>query len=351
MSLITYEAKTFNPEHTKIIERANAVCAEYEEQGLVLTLRQLYYQFVTRGWLPNKDSEYKRLGSICNDARMAGKMDWDHLIDRTRNLVSRPWWESPSQLVKQAAERYKPDLWKTQKRRVEVWIEKDAAIGVIENVCRLNDVPYFSCRGYTSVSEVHVAADRIRNHIEEGDAVTILHIGDHDPSGIDMTRDIEKRLRTFISRDWVDTWGRVQGLRGQVTRGQIKQSMRTRMREVGGVVGDYEDPWRLKRIALTYDQVEQYQPPPNPAKRTDSRYERYEAETGLDESWELDALDPAVLSNLIADEIDAIRNDDLWREAQDKMEAGRAALQAVSDNWQTIAETYTDQDDEIEGTD
>jgi hypothetical protein len=339
MPHICYTPKKFTPAHVEIIEKAEAICEEYMAAGLNLTLRQTFYQFVARGWLPNKQSEYKRLGDILNDARMAGQLDWDFLIDRTRNLADQPHWDSPADLVKGAANQFRPDLWAGQHKRVEVWVEKDAAIGVIERVCQENDVPFFSCRGYTSVSEMWAAGQRLRWHIEEGDQVTVLHIGDHDPSGLDMSRDIEDRLRTFIHGDWLGLHPVVSTRRG-VTRGQIRESMREVMRSKGSKISDDGLPWRIKRIALNQDQVERYSPPPNPAKTTDSRFQKYVEQTGLDESWELDALDPFVLQSLIQEEIDMIRDEDTWSAANQTMEEGRATLKAVADNWDRIAEIH-----------
>lgn len=342
MARTCYTSKKFNAEHTRIIDVANGICMEYQEQGLTLTLRQIYYQFVARGLLDNKQSEYKRLGSILNDARMAGVMDWDFLIDRTRNLLDRKHWDSPHDMLEWSAKQFHNDLWKPQKRRIEVWIEKDAGIGVIEGICHTNDIPYFSCRGYTSVSELHDAAQRIRWKIEQGDQVTILHIGDHDPSGLDMTRDIEDRLRTFIARDWS---GLHMGF-GLHTRGQIKHSMWGHMTDKGNTwIGDTNlDPWKIKRIALNHDQVLQYDPPPNPAKQTDSRFEAYMAETGLDESWELDALEPMVLQRLIATEIDAVRNEDLWDDTVEVMEKNRHMLTRVGKNWNAVTSALPEED-------
>lgn len=335
MALTKYRNTKFRPATLHTIEQANDILENYAAQGLVLTLRQLYYQFVARGLLPeNTQRQYDRLQSICNDARLAGVMDWDHLIDRTRNLVERNRWESPAAMVKWSAERFHKDLWKPQKRRVEVWVEKDAAVGVIESLCHGNDVPYFSSRGYTSVSEMYSAAQRIRWAIEAGEQVLILHIGDHDPSGVDMSRDIEDRLREMISQDWA---GLHMGA-GRWTRGDIKQSMREHMSQQGnqwiGISG--RDPWSLKRIALTLDQVEQYNPPPNFAKQSDARYRAYVEATGLTDSWELDALEPSVLQALIADEIDAWRDEDLWDDTVEEMEHDRVMLTRISENWTDI---------------
>lgn len=342
MAITCYTPKKFNAEHTRIIDQANEICEEYRVQGLTLTLRQIYYQYVSRGLLENKQSEYKRLGSILNDARMAGEMDWDHLIDRTRNLLDRKHWDSPRDMMEWSAKQFHNDLWKPQKRRLEVWVEKDAAIGVIEGVCHLNDIPYFACRGYTSVSELHDAAQRVRWNIEAGDQVTILHIGDHDPSGIDMTRDIEDRMRTFIHRDWS---GLHMGF-GQHTRGAIKASMRQHMNDKGNtkIEESGADPWNIKRIALNHDQILQYNPPPNPAKQTDSRFEAYMEQTGLDESWELDALDPVVLQTLISDEIDLVRDEDLWDDTNEVMEKNRQLLTKAGKHWNAVKDVLEEKE-------
>ena len=332
MAFTKYESKRISPERLAVIEQANAICRQYAAQGLVLTLRQLYYQFVARDLIANEQREYDRLGDICRDARMAGLMDWDHLIDRTRNLQGWKSYRGPQEAVAELAEKYQRDLWAPQKKRVEVWIEKDAAIGVVEGVCSANRVPYFSCRGYTSMSEMHQAAQRVRWHIEKGEQVTILHVGDHDPSGLDMSRDIEDRLRQFISVDWA---GLHMG-RGRWTRRDIRDDMLDHMVNKKGSA-DASTPWQVKRIALNLDQIEQYAPPPNPAKQSDGRFRRYVEETGLEESWELDALEPSVLSDLIQDELDAIRDDRTWAQEELQMEQERTTLISIKNWWDDVA--------------
>lgn len=336
MPKTTYVPKKFTPAHEEVIDKANAIIDQYEEAGLSLTLRQVYYQFVARGWLVNKQTEYNRLGEILNDARLAGRIDWLAMVDRTREFKSISHHKTPADLIERVAATFHPDLWKGQGQHVEVWVEKDAAVGVIESVCRANDVGYFSCRGYTSQSEMWAAAQRLRFAIEDGNAVTILHIGDHDPSGVDMTRDITDRLRTFIHMDWA-------GLHlgsGSHTRGTIKASMREHIRSQGSQISDGAEPWRVKRIALNQDQIERYSPPPNPVKKSDGRWVKYFEETGLEESWELDALDPFVLQDLIQDEVDLVRNETKWADAVEAMETERATLREVHKNWKQIAAVH-----------
>src|SRR5262249_10346260 len=157
-------------------------------QGYNLTLRQLFYQFVSRDLIPNNVRSYKRLGSIINDARLAGLIDWSAIEDRTRNLHELPCWRTPAGIIRSCAQQYRTDLWAKQENRVEVWIEKEALAGVFERVCDELRVPFFSCRGYTSQSEMWVAGHRLKRIIDAGQRPVILHFGDHDPSGMDMTR-------------------------------------------------------------------------------------------------------------------------------------------------------------------
>ncbi len=296
---IAYVDKKFQRPTLELIDQCNDIIEEYEAQGFSLTLRQLYYQLVSRDLLSNKQTEYKRLGSIVNDARMAGMIDWLAIEDRTRNLQALPSWGNPSHIIKDAVRQYRVDKWEFQPTRVEVWIEKDALTGVIAPICQEWRVPYFSCRGYTSASEMWRAAERSLEYKDLIQAFHVLHLGDHDPSGIDMTRDIRDRL-------WL--------LSG----------------------GNYDI--EVARLALNWDQIETYSPPPNPAKMTDSRYDSYLIEYGED-SWELDALEPAVLADLIKTEIEDMLDWDAWdkqalEEEKDKVQLRLMAKEANKANAQ-----------------
>lgn len=184
------------------------------------------------------------------------------------------------------------------------WIEKDALVGVIQGVCQRNDVPFFSCRGYTSQSEMWSAAQRLLGYLANGQTPLIIHLGDHDPSGIDMTRDITDRLALFLEHEGYS-------------------------------------PADVQRIALNMDQIERYDPPPNPAKLTDSRASSYVREHG-DDSWELDALDPTVMASLIEGAIHDVRDDLLWNAKVQEDEEGRRLLSEVSQHWDYIVDELED---------
>ena len=91
---IAYIEKRFNSSTTSLIGSANKIIDEYLEKGFRMILRQLYYQFVVRNLIPNKRSEYKRLGVIVSDGRLAGLIDWDAIEDRGRNVQISPSWSS-----------------------------------------------------------------------------------------------------------------------------------------------------------------------------------------------------------------------------------------------------------------
>lgn len=329
---IRYQRKNFADETRAVIAQANQICADYAAQGYDLTLRQLYYQFVARDLIENSQRSYKRLGSIVNDARLAGSLDWDYIVDRTRNVEIPTSWESPAHIIEAAAQSYRIDRWEGQPYRIEVWVEKDALGGVIERACERDRVPWFSCRGYTSQSEIWGAAQRLRGYVDDGQVPVILHLGDHDPSGIDMTRDIRERLSMFMTQDWLNqAMPDVQ----RVTRGDIWEHMAEWIHHIRGENdlpnsdGDSDDmPLIVERIALNSDQVDQYQPPPNPAKLSDSRAREYVLMHGYD-SWELDALEPTVLGELIHDSIDEYRHEDLYQEALERESTERARLRQI----------------------
>lgn len=255
-----YETHSFRAESLALIDHAQTIIAEYQAQGYDLTLRQLYYQFVARALLANTERNYKRLGDIVSKGRLAGKLDWLSIVDRTRELRRVSHWRNTGDIVQTCAEQFALDTRADQANYIEVWVEKEALAGIVVPTCEDLDLHSLVCRGYVSQSAMWTAAMRFAKE-QKRERRILLHLGDHDPSGIDMTRDIDARLNIIFG---------------------------------AGV--------EVIRIALTEEQVEKYQPPPNPAKVTDSRYGDYVSRFG-EESWELDAIDPPNLVSLIRREV------------------------------------------------
>lgn len=282
----------FQSKSLDLIELVNSVIDEYAAQGYELTLRQVYYQLVARGYIPNNERSYKNLGNLINDGRLAGLIDWYAIVDRTRNIKRNAHWEDPQSVIESAKYSYMLDRWQHQPNYVEVWVEKDALIGIVSKICRKLDVPHFSCRGYTSQSEMWAAAQRFINQ-DHRESRTIIHLGDHDPCGIDMTRDIRERLALF------------------------------------GADVD------VKRVALTMEQIERFSPPPNPTKLTDARASGYISEYGH-ECWELDALEPKIITSLIRNEVTALMDSDLFEEVERKEQTDKSNIQLVCDNYDDV---------------
>lgn len=274
------------------IEQANIIIEEYQAQGFTLTVRQIYYQFVARDLIVNERRSYKLIANAIEKGRMNGLIDWRAIEDRTRFLRGHNNWEDPPAFLRDTSYRYRLDSRADQQHLIEVWIEKDALIGVISDVCSELDVDYFSCRGYVSLSEMWRAAQRYQY---DGRSIVILHLGDHDPSGIDMTRDIKDRLVTFGC-----------------------------------------DKIEVHRIALTIEQVEEHHCPPNFVKLKDTRTDEYMDRYG-EESWELDALSPQVMVDLIKENIDQLTDQAKRRRRIESQEEQKIELQDVledtADNW------------------
>lgn len=275
---ICYQPKKFTSEHLKVIEQVEAVLAEFK--GYSLTVRQMHYQFVARDWMANTDRNYQRLGGIINDARLAGLLPWDAFEDRGRNLMGHRTLSGPREMMAQAISEYKLDLWARQDYRPEVWVEKQALEGVVGEICSHLRVDFYATKGYNSQSEQWRAGRRLADYVKKGQTPIVFHLGDHDPSGIDMTRDNQDRLSLFA-----------------------------------GV------PIMVVRLGLNMDQIERYRPPPNYVKvngygeYADSRAKEYVRTFGTEESWELDALSPRVIRDTIEENVLRLRNSELWDEA------------------------------------
>lgn len=291
-----FEGKNFKPETLQTILQASRIIDDYEEQGYTLTLRQLYYQFVARDLIPNNQRSYKRLGSIMTDARMAGMIDWESIEDRGRGVSSWLIQTSERWATRGLERKFALDLWDAQDVYVEVWVEKDALNSVIERPCARWRTPYMACKGYLSASEAYRAGKRFEDQWY-GKRKVIIHLGDHDPSGIDMTRDNRERVNLFANDKDIE----------------------------------------VRRIALNRHQVDEYGPPPNFAKLTDSRADEYVAEHGT-KSWELDALEPSIIDELIDTELQSLIDHDKWQETLQEEDQRRQVLRDVYERFDDIAE-------------
>ena len=287
-----YKDIKFRADTLALINFMNTMITEYQRQGFTLSVRQLYYQLVARDQIPNTEQSYKRIAGIINDGRLAGLIDWDAIEDRNRDIETRSAWESGSSILRACAQSFHMDMWDNQPVRTFVIVEKAALAGVLSAVCKRYDVPLLAARGYPSVSIVReMALDYLLPAIENGQQVQILHLGDHDPSGIDMTRDLDERFELFL--------------------------------------GDMSGALTIHRMALNMNQIRELKPPPNPAKVTDSRFIEYAKIHGT-KSWELDALEPRHLVQLVETEVQAVMDDERWDERATEINKVKAELEATA---------------------
>lgn len=295
-----FEEHRFTPQSLRQIETINDILEEYRRMRFKLSLRQLYYQLVARDYIENSVRSYKRTGELVAAARMAGLVDWDMIEDRNRETVMNAHWQSPAEIIRAAANGFRIDRWEGQPAYCEVMVEKDALSGILLPVCRELDVRFAANKGYSSASAMYEAGKRFRavasDYDSRAEEYHLFYLGDHDPSGIDMTRDVRKRLLTFI-----------------------------------GLGEDF--PLEVHRLALNYDQVEQWNPPKNPAKESDSRYADYARRFG-ELSWELDAVEPRTLATLLREAILELIDSDIWREVAGKEARMCADLEHLADEYE-----------------
>lgn len=282
-----------------LLVRILQVLEVFKNQGYWLTLRQLYYQLVARDYVPNSVKSYNRIGNVVNNGRLSGIIDWSMIEDRVRRPSVRGHWTSTRDILSAAANQYYKDHWVGQQNYVEVWCEKDAVSNIIEPVCKQWDVLFMANRGYTFQTAMYDAFQRYSAARSEDKELHLIYLGDHDPSGMDMTRDIEDRMGLFLY--------------------------------FNGYFDEVHSFDEVDRVALNIDQIKRYKPPENPAKQTDSRFGSYVTRYGM-KSWELDALSPSVLASIVNDAIAKYVDVDKWQAVeQEQIDERDEALKKIDE--------------------
>lgn len=295
---ICYIPKIFSKPHMEVLEWVEGILEEYK--GYKLTVRQLYYQIVAKDLIKNNQRSYDRIVNIVGDARLAGVLPWTAFEDRGRSLRGHQTYKNAQEAFIESCDRYKIDLWANQPYRPEVWVEKQALEGVIGEICSELRVDFFATKGYNSLSEQWAAGQRMSRYVQKGQTPIIFHLGDLDPSGWDMTRDNRERLSLFA-----------------------------------GV------PVTVVRLGLNMDQVRQHEPPPNYVKvnaygeYADSRAKAYVEEFDTEQSWELDALSPRIIHDIIRENVMRLRDEELWDERMEEEDMDIRFMRGiVDDNFQ-----------------
>ena len=224
-----------------------------------MTVRQVYYQLVSRQVIENTRGAYQAVSNALVQARKEGLIVWDWIEDRTRRPRHVSMWNDLADFLTTVRQSYRRAVWQTQNVYLEAWLEKDALSGLFERVLDPYGVSLNVGRGYDGWTSIRDAAQRIRRAAKP---TTILYFGDFDPSGEDMARSLTERLA------WFDCW-----------------------------------PAFIK-CALTLKDVERYRLPPAFNKKSDSREKNFTARYGDQASVELDALPWKILKKRIITEIE-----------------------------------------------
>lgn len=274
-----------------------AVIAADEMRGYQPTLRTVYYNLVVKKIITNSQKSYNRLKALLTKARNAGMFDWESFVDKGRELEEPYIREDATELLEGLEHHISADMWADQEFYVEVWVEKQAQEGVVDVACADFSVPWLACKGFVSATAAYDAGKRFAAAESMGKKLRLIHLGDHDPSGMDMTRDNRRRL---IQYGWLENL-------------------------------------QVDRIALNMDQIEEYDLPPDPAKESDSRYARYVEEHGSGQ-WELDAIKPQILEPIIKAAISKYIDPDAWRETKDREAEIKKPLVWLGDNAEEVLE-------------
>mgnify|MGYP003375782444 CR=1 FL=1 len=256
------------------------VAAEYER----MSVRQLFYQLVSRRAVEKTEAAYKRVCDISAQMRLAGALDYRKIVDGHRSRRVGWQFDSLTEALENTHELYKRNYWLEQPAWVEIWCEKDALTGVIEPICRDYGVPYVATRGFPSITLMYESAMQMK---ARGKDTRVYYFGDHDASGRAISANLERDMRAHGA--WVT----------------------------------------VERVALEPSQIEYYDLPTRPGKASDSRHAKF-AERYGDASVELDALPPNVLEQMVRQMILGNIDREVWRRTAEIEALERETLASIA---------------------
>jgi hypothetical protein len=242
-----------------LLDQVRDVLTEYQAH-LPLTIRQVFYRLVGAHRFEKTERAYKRLYEHLNRARRAGLIEWSVLRDDGITWEEAPGWDSPAELVRtfvHAADTFRLHRQDRQRRRLFFAVE---AAGMVPQIVRLAapfGIDVHSTGGFDSTTAKYSLAQRLGAY----DAVEVLHLGDHDPSGV--------HLFSCMAQDVAS----------------IAQDL--------GLTGDI----RFTRLVVTPEQMATYDLPTSPPKPTDHR--AFEGET-----TQAEALPPDVVAIIVREAIE-----------------------------------------------
>ncbi len=335
-----------NKKNKELLETINEIIEEYSMEGYKLTLRQLYYQLVSRDIIPNEQKEYAKLSRLLTEGRMAGFVDWSAIEDRNRRPHILYSVDDIDDAIEDTINQYRLDRQEGQDVHVELWVEKDALSGVLKRVTEKYHIKLIVNKGYSSTSAMYDSYERFSEKISDGKKVVILYLGDHDPSGLDMIRDIRERSKEFIInaneiQKMYNEIDDVENLADELMDdyGHEEKFYVTDDDDDDGEYFDhskayacklFDEKFEVKPIGLTMEQIKKFNPPPNPAKLKDPRGTGYIKKYG-NVAWEVDALNPETLLELVKENVEELININLFNKQLKKEEKDKEKLREMLD--------------------
>lgn len=348
----TGNKNTWEKDQNELLNEIITIVKSYMYQGITLTNRQLYYQLVSRDIIPNADEVYKRVCTFITDARYSGLIDWKAIEDRGRTPEKHSEWENIKELIESATYTYRLPRWKDQSYYVELYCEKQAMESVLKPVADKYHIYFGVNKGYSSASTMYDLAQRIKEQIKQGKKSVILYLGDHDPSGLDMVRDVRDRIKEFLigSEDLQDIYNDLEWEAQEDVADKLREEYDYNDEEFKELYTKFEEDeeksfdcgkayvydllkknFEVLPLALNMAQIRLYNPPPNPAKITDPRAGWYIQEYGK-KSWELDALEPKILMQIAENGIRKFLDIDKYNAVIQKEKDEKKALEEFGDS-------------------
>jgi hypothetical protein len=283
---------------------------EVLEQERPMTLRQLYYRLVSAGHLANRQPEYKRLGNLMTRLREAGDVPRTWIVDNVRSTLKPSSWSGLADFGESVRDCYRLDFWAGMDAHVEIFVEKDAVAGTVQPVTQRYDVALRVCRGYSSISFAGEIAD-LWTEVEK--PVYAYYLGDFDPSGFDLERDLREKLERYSKR--LDCFLRYDR-DGAPRPDRAPDGNTTVWNRLAIRAGDF-DQFGLVRL---------------PVKEKDMRSAGFVARYGSD-CAEVDALPPTELRRRVEEAIRSHINQARWEGLRLVEEAERRSLGRVVAGW------------------
>jgi hypothetical protein len=301
-----------------------------------MTLRQLYYALVSAGAIHKNEAAYGQLKRVMRDLREDGSIPWEWLVDHTRSVFAPRTWDGIEDLLTDTASLYRRDLMRQQKVAIQLWAESDSIGSVIAQVADRYTIPTFIGRGYAARGYLWSAAkDAFAAH-EADKNVVILHVGDFDPSGVDIFRDVVETLRLYaIAVDWDKgsaEWG------GRVSVADVRRSIRKDITDsrwyyagpTDGEWGLHLESWTrwlaFDRLALTAEQIDEYDLPARPPKASDVRTATFTGKGTV----EVEALPVEALLAIVEQAIVKLIDGEALRIVEQAEESERAIVRRIA---------------------